>query len=231
MDGEPFAGIRTRSPRERDPGDVGAHRQHPSRSTGGKSPGVVGGDDQSRYPGRISWVDRRGNRQFRPGCRGRIDHHHGWAGQALTLSAWRRAPTAHLDPPVVENYTNDGSRFRRTRRLSRPPDSDRGAVHSGSTGAAISVCPTDRPGGRGAAAGQQPERRRAARLVDRASSGRAPCSARAGWSTPCSHAHVERGLDAGDRRPGAIVSRGYVQRQPGHRPRAPSDSSSAATSS
>ena len=34
---------------------------------------------------------------------------HGWTGQALTLSASAARTDRYLDPPVVENYTNDGS--------------------------------------------------------------------------------------------------------------------------
>ena len=34
---------------------------------------------------------------------------HGWAAQSLTVSASAARTDRYLDPPVVENFTNDGN--------------------------------------------------------------------------------------------------------------------------
>ena len=150
---------------------------------GRKSRWRRGGDDQSRHPGRISRVGRRGHWQFRHGVRRRIGELMAGAGQALTLSASAARTDRYLDPPVVENYTNDGSPGRRARGLSRPPDRSRSrAVHLAAPAERLRRAQRDRPGGRGAAAGQQPERRRAARRVDARPRSAIACSARAAWS-------------------------------------------------
>jgi outer membrane receptor protein involved in Fe transport len=85
---------------------------------------VLTGNIPAEYGRKISGVvEVTTNRDIQEGFHGSIDAGtgsfglasggasitHGWAGQALTLSASAARTDRYLDPPVVENYTNDGS--------------------------------------------------------------------------------------------------------------------------
>ncbi len=85
---------------------------------------VLTGNIPAEYGRKISGVvEVTTNRDIQGGFHGSVDAGtgsfgmasggasvtHGWTGQALTLSASAARTDRYLDPPVVENYTNDGS--------------------------------------------------------------------------------------------------------------------------
>ncbi len=85
---------------------------------------VLTGNIPAEYGRKISGVvEVTTNRDIQEGFHGSVDAGtgsfgmasggasvtHGWTGQALTLSASAARTDRYLDPPVVENYTNDGA--------------------------------------------------------------------------------------------------------------------------
>jgi outer membrane receptor protein involved in Fe transport len=89
-----------------------------------QSMSVLTGNIPAEYGRKISGVvEVSTNRDIQEGFHGSVDAGtgsfgmasgaasvtHGWTGQALTFSASAARTDRYLDPPVVENYTNDGS--------------------------------------------------------------------------------------------------------------------------
>jgi outer membrane receptor protein involved in Fe transport len=85
---------------------------------------VLTGNIPAEYGRKVSGVvEVTTNRDIQEGFHGSVDAGtgsfgmasgaasvtHGWTGQALTLSASAARTNRYLDPPVVENYTNDGA--------------------------------------------------------------------------------------------------------------------------